>query len=216
MKNLTGIMPRNIAVYKLALSHVSAVRHSAANKLLNNERLEYLGDAVLGSVIAEYLFRKFPFRDEGFLTEMRAKIVSRENLKHIAFKMGLDSLIIKDTQPGSYKSMYGDALEALIGAVYIDKGYQSARKFITGRMVALYLDLNEIENTEKNYKSRLLNWAQRYKHSVIFESMDDPVNSRLIKVILKIDGNEVAAASDFLKKKAEQLAAETYCKVTGI
>lgn len=216
IRNLTGIMPRNIAVYKLALSHISAARQLPNGKILTNERLEYLGDAILGAVIAEHLFRKFPYRDEGFLTEMRSKIVSRENLKTMAIKMGLDKLIIKDTQPGSYKSMYGDAYEALVGAIYMDKGYAVAKKFILERMVNLYLDLNELENTEKNYKSRLLNWAQRHKHSISFESSDDPSNSRLIKVTLLVNDQQVATASDFSKKKAEQLAAEMYCKQAGI
>jgi ribonuclease-3 len=216
IRNLTGIMPRNIALYKLALSHISAARHMPNGKILTNERLEFLGDAILGAVIAEHLFRKFPYRDEGFLTEMRSKIVSRENLKSMAMKMGLDKLIIKDTTPGSYKSMYGDAFEALIGAIYMDKGYAAVKKFILERMVNLHLDLNELEATEKNYKSRLLNWAQRHKHHVVFESSDDPANSRLIKVRLLINDKEVATASDFSKKKAEQLAAEIHCKAAGI
>ncbi len=216
LRNLTGILPRNTAVYKLALSHISAARQLPNGKILTNERLEFLGDAILSAVIAELLFRQFPFRDEGFLTEMRAKIVSRENLKTIALKMGLDKLIIKDTQPGSYKSMYGDAFEALIGAIYIDKGFSVAKKFILERMVNLYVDLNELEKTEKNYKSRLLNWAQRHKYSILFESSDDPHNSKLIKVTLRVNDKEVASASDFSKKKAEQLAAEMYCRQAGI
>lgn len=216
LRNLTGFTVRNLSVYKLALSHRSVAKDSGKGIKLSNERLEYLGDAVLGAIVAEMLFKRFPYRDEGFLTEMRSKIVSRENLKNIAFKIGLDKLVVKDAGPGAFRSMYGDALEALIGAVYIDRGYHAARKFVIERIINIHLDLNAIEAIENNYKSKVLNWAQREKHTAQFEMLEENPHSRLISVRLLIDDKEIATGKDFSKKKAEQIAAEQACNLLGI
>lgn len=216
LRNLLGFYPRNLAVYKLAFSHRSLLKDAPQGPIMSNERLEYLGDAVLGAVIADFLFKRFPYRDEGFLTEMRSRIVSRENLKHLAMKIGIDELLQKDAVPGSYRSMYGDAFEALIGAVYLDKGYAVTRNFILHRIVRHHVDLNEIEQTENNFKSRILNWGQKEKHSVIFEALEDDPKSRLIKVRLVVDDEEISTGTDYVKKKAEQIAAETACKKLGL
>lgn len=212
LRNLLGFYPGNIAVYHLAFAHRSLALETEQGIELSNERLEYLGDAVLGAVIAELLFKKFPYRDEGFLTEMRAKIVSRENLKQIALKIGINDYLRKDTGPGSYRSMYGDAFEALLGAVYLDKGYETTRKFIMERIVSHHVDLHAMELTESNFKSCVLNWGQKEKHSVVFEVLEEDAKSKLIKVRLMIDEKEVATGTDFVKKKAEQIAAEIACK----
>jgi ribonuclease-3 len=180
--------------------------------ILSNERLEYLGDAVLGAVIADLLFKRFPTRDEGFLTEMRSRIVSRENLKQVAIKIGIDELLKRDAVPGTYRSMYGDAFEALIGAIYIDKGYKVTQSFIIDRIVRHHVDLQAIEQTENNFKSVILNWGQKEKHSVVFEVLEEDAKTRLIKVRLLIDDKEVSTGTDFVKKKAEQIAAETACR----
>lgn len=212
LRNLLGFYPSNISLYHLAFSHRSLGRENESGITLSNERLEYLGDAVLGAVVAELLFKKYPYRDEGFLTEMRAKIVSRENLKHVAIKIGINEFLQKDTTPGSYRSMYGDAFEALIGAIYIDKGYYTARRFLVMRIIRHHVDLHAIETTENNFKSRIINWGQKEKRNVVFEVVDEDAKSKLIKVRLLVDDKEVATASDFVKKKAEQIAAETACK----
>lgn len=216
LRNLLGFYPGNIAVYKLAFSHRSLSLETVQGVRLSNERLEYLGDAVLGAIVADLLFKRFPYKDEGFLTEMRSRIVSRENLKNLAVKIGIDELLLKDASPGTYRSMYGDAFEALIGAIYLDKGYKTAQKFILERIIRHHVDLREIEETEKNFKSVILNWGQKEKHSVVFELMEDDLQSRQIKVRLLIDDNEVAIGIDFVKKKAEQIAAEKACKDLGL
>ncbi len=212
LRNLLGFYPGNLSVYKLAFSHRSLALETVHGIRLSNERLEYLGDAVLGAVVADLLFKRFPTRDEGFLTEMRSRIVSRENLKQVAVKIGIDQLLQRDAVPGSYRSMYGDAFEALIGAIYLDKGYKTTHSFIVDRIVKHHVDLQEIEQTENNFKSRILNWGQKEKHSVVFEVLEEDSKSRLIKVRLLIDEQEVATGTDFIKKKAEQIAAEIACK----
>ncbi|MEP7264634.1 MAG: ribonuclease III [Bacteroidota bacterium] len=216
LRNLLGFYPGNLSVYHLAFSHRSLALEVEQGIKLSNERLEYLGDAVLGSVVAEMLFKKFPYKDEGFLTEMRAKIVSRENLKQVAMKIGINEFLKKDAGPGSYRSMYGDAFEALIGAIYVDKGYTRARRFLLDRIIRNHIDLHEMEITENNFKSRILNWGQREKHSVNFEVIEEDNKSKLIKIRLLVDEKEVATGTDFVKKKAEQIAAEMACKSLGI
>lgn len=216
LRNLLGFYPGNISLYHLAFSHRSLARENEAGIELSNERLEYLGDAVLGAVIAELLFKKYPYRDEGFLTEMRAKIVSRDHLKQLAFKIGISEFLQKDTTPGTYRSMYGDAFEALIGAIYLDKGYTTAHRFILQRIIANHVDLHAIETTESNFKSRIINWGQKEKRSVVFETVEDDVKDKLIKVRLLVDGIELATGTDFVKKKAEQIAAESALKQLGI
>jgi ribonuclease-3 len=216
IRNLIGFYPGNLAVYKLAFSHRSLALETHHGIRLSNERLEFLGDAVLGAVIADLLFKRFPYRDEGFLTEMRAKIVSRENLKQIAIKIGINELLQTDTTPGTYRSMYGDAFEALIGAIYLDKGYDKTRRYILERIVRHHIDLHEMELTENNWKSRILNWGQKEKHSVVFEVVEEDTRSRLISVRLMVDDKEISSGKDFVKKKAEQIAAEIACKQLGL
>ncbi len=216
LRNLLGFYPNNISVYQLAFSHRSILRETDNGVPLSNERLEYLGDAVLGAVVADMLFKKFPYRDEGFLTEMRSRIVSRENLKNLAVKIGVDELLQKEATPGTYRSMYGDAFEALIGAIYLDKGYAKTQKFILERIIRIHVDLHEIEQTEKNFKSLILNWGQREKHSIVFETVEEEQKDRLIKVRLLVDDKEVAVGVDFVKKKAEQIAAQAACTTLGL
>ena len=216
LRNLLGFYPNNISVYQLAFSHRSISRETDNGVPLSNERLEYLGDAVLGAVVADMLFKKFPYRDEGFLTEMRSRIVSRENLKNLAVKIGVDELLQKEATPGTYRSMYGDAFEALIGAIYLDKGYAKTQKFILERIIRIHVDLHEIEQTEKNFKSLILNWGQREKHSIVFETVEEEQKDRLIKVRLLVDDKEVAVGVDFVKKKAEQIAAQAACTTLGL
>jgi ribonuclease-3 len=216
LRNLLGFYPGNISVYQLAFSHRSISRETDNGVPLSNERLEYLGDAVLGAVVADMLFKKFPYRDEGFLTEMRSRIVSRENLKNLAVKIGIDELLQKEAAIGTYRSMYGDAFEALIGAIYLDKGYVKTQKFILDRIIRIHVDLHEIEQTEKNFKSLILNWGQREKHSIVFETVEEEQKDRLIKVRLLVDDKEVAVGVDFVKKKAEQIAAQAACTTLGL
>lgn len=216
IKNITGFYPGNVSLYRLAFSHRSTAIENEVGAVLSNERLEYLGDAVLGAVVADLLFKKFPFRDEGFLTEMRSKIVSRENLKNLAMKMGINQLVKINAEPGAYRSMYGDALEAFIGAVYLDKGYTHTQIFILQRIIKNHVDLDHMEKTDVNFKSKIINWAQKERKNLVFETLEESTDSKLIKVRLVVDNKEIATGEDFSKKRAEQMAAEKACTTLGI
>ena len=215
VNNLLGFYPRNIFLYKVALSHKSAPQVWLKGQQINNERLEYLGDAVLSSIVADYLYKKFPYQHEGFLTEMRARIVSRSRFNKLALKMGLNKLIFQGN--GSFtssKSIFGDTFEALIGAIYLDKGYNFTRKIVVRRIIDMHLDVDEIERTDTNFKSRILEYAQREKRQlefkVIQELGDGHRKQYLVELIL--DNEPVSRGQDFSIKAAEQIAAEKACE----
>lgn len=215
LRNLLGFTPGNLSVYHLAFRHRSTASEHPSGIKLSNERLEYLGDAVLGAVIAELLFKKFPFREEGFLTEMRSRIVNRENLNRLALKLGINKFMETSIDPSAKnRSAYGDAFEALIGAVYIDKGYNTTRRLILLRIVRHHVDLDDLELSDTNYKSRLINWAQRERKNIEFELLEEVENGgkRLLRVRLLVDGTEISRGEDYSKKRAEQIAAEKAIK----
>jgi len=180
------------------------------NTKTSNERLEFLGDALLNTIVAEHLFRRFPYKDEGFLTKMRSKVVSRNHLNSIAVKMGLQGMLNKDSGGYSGSSIYGNALEALIGAVYLDTSYLKTKNFILNRIFVLYVDLDELENTETDFKSKLIEWAQKEKRSVEFRVMEEAryAEDKTYLIGLFIDQVIKAEASHYSKKRAEQMAAE--------
>lgn len=211
MHNLTGYYPRNLRLYKLAFAHKSLLREQNQGKYMSNERLEYLGDAVLGAIVADLLFKKFPYRDEGFLTEMRSRIVSRESLKQVALKMGLNAWVT-NYENSSSRSMYGDALEALIGAVYLDCGYKAAHQFVLQRIIQIHMDLDDKENNDTNFKSRLINHAQKEKQELLFDMINNDQAGRQFTISIKYNGAEIARATDYSKKRAEQQAAAIACK----
>ncbi len=210
--NIFGFYPKNIELYKLAFTHKSMSSKTMSGYTISNERLEYLGDAVLSSVVAQFLFKKFPTKQEGFLTEMRSKIVSRSSLNKLSTKFGLDSLVhyAKTNEHCKYKSLGGNAFEAFTGALFLDFGYEFAYKIIVNRIIKVHIDLEELEKNEKNFKSRLLEWAQKEKHQVSFKQVASKGNGyeRLYVIQVDIDGKEYAQASDHSIKGAEQLAAE--------
>lgn len=184
----------------------------------NNERLEYLGDAVLGTIVAEYLFNKYPNYDEGFLTKMRSKIVKRNSLNKIGDKMGLDVILQEYNNTRLSRSMLGNAVEALVGAIYLECGYDKTRRYIIRKLLRKYLDIHELETYDDNYKSQLLEWSQKngkvVSYKVIakykFEKRDR------FKVAVLLDGNKIATADDFNKKSAEQMASEKALISIGI
>ena len=215
IKNLLGFYPRNIHLYKVALSHKSAPQVWLKGQQVNNERLEYLGDAVLSSIVADYLYKKFPYQHEGFLTEMRSRIVSRSRFNKLSLKMGLNKLIFQGN--GSYsssKSIYGDTFEALIGAIYLDRGYNFARKVVIKRIIDVHLDMDEIEKTDTNFKSRILEYAQREKRPLEFKVVQElgEGHRKQYLVELYLDGKPVSRGQDFSIKAAEQVAAERACE----
>ena len=211
LKNIFGFYPGNIFLYQLAFRHKSVADEVQPGVKNSNERLEYLGDAILDAVVADYLFKIYPYKDEGFLTKMRSKMVSRKQLNSLSTKLGITKLIqaTKDvrSQP---KSLRGDAFEAFIGALYIDKGYDFTKKIIIERIIKLHLDIDELQHTETNFKSRLIEWAQKEKHTVEFKSSKSTTggNKLLHTVELFIDDEMVATAQDRAIKAAEQRAAE--------
>ena len=176
---------------------------------ISNERLEFLGDAILSAVVADHLFKIFPYKDEGFLTEMRSRIVSRAQLNKLSQKMGIDSLITVNHDNNVYRSIKGDAFEALIGAMYLDKGYNFTRQIIIEKIIGQHFDLQELENNNTNYKSRIIEWAQREKHSVEFVTLNEVghgYNKQYVVDVL-IDKLSMGKGRDYSIKGAEQDAA---------
>ena len=168
IKNIFGFYPENIFLYKLAFRHKSQSEVLLNGMRVSNERLEFLGDTVLSTVVADHLFRMFPFKDEGFLTEMRSKIVSRAQLNKLSLRLGIDQLIIHTQEKNNvYRSIKGDAFEAIIGAIYLDKGFEFTRKVLINRVIKNNFDLNELIATDVNFKSKLIEWAQKEKRTQI-------------------------------------------------
>ncbi|MBI1223177.1 MAG: ribonuclease III [Bacteroidetes bacterium] len=219
LKHLLGFTPGNYALYEQAFRHNSYVNQHLAEEegVLSNERLEYLGDAVLDCVVAEILFLTYPNRGEGFLTETRAKIVSRAMLGELAVKMGIDEMIQYGKGLGNnrqvMRSLSGNALEALLGAIYLDKGYRFTRKYILKKVLKNYLDIDELANVELNFKSRLIEWSQKMKKEVAFEMVEEKQKGRARTYVMsvKVDGEELGRGEEFSKKKAEQEAARKAC-----
>ena len=208
LKQLTGFTPSNLHLYNTALRHSSI----SENEYDSNERLEFLGDAILGAVIASYLYKKFPYKNEGYLTDIRSKMVSRSQLNTIANKMGIEQLINFNGSDSllNKKSLAGNALESVVGAVFIDKGFQSAQQFILKKIVTPYLDIDEIEISEFNYKSKLLEWSQKSGRSLTFTLKHHTRSHHhsLYKIAAMIDGKEYGIGEDTNKKKAEKQAAK--------
>lgn len=211
-RNVLGFTPKRTELYHIALTHSSSSSVEHGHRI-NNERLEYLGDAVLGAIVAEYLYRKYPMKGEGFLTEMRSKIVSRKSLGNLARKMGLPELVEHQRgQEGAFKSMGGDAFEALIGAVYLEKGFRFTRRFIIDKLLCTYLDIDQIAQTDWNFKGKLIDWGQKNRQKVSFEVVRTLVRDhdghREYECRVNIDGKPQQSAIGYTIKSAEQLAAE--------
>jgi len=218
---LLGFVPGNLSLYRLAFRHKSVAQNVKKGVKNSNERLEFLGDAVLGSVVAEVLFKLYPFEDEGFLTELRSKIVNRGNLNQLARKLGFEQLIqydnrmVNSTRQGS---LLGDAFEALIGAIYLDKGYDFTRSFLVNHIIKSHIDIHKLEQTETNFKSKLIEWCQRHGKDITFELIEnqDGESNKLFTVQASVDGEIMGQGKEFNKKNAEKLAAEKACEALSI
>ncbi len=205
-----GFYPINISLYQLAFTHKSASENSVGSYKLSNERLEYLGDAVLSTVVADYLFRLFPTKSEGFLTEMRSRIVSRASLNKLSQKLGFEQVIhYSHDAHSNFKSMGGNAFEAFVGALYLDRGYNFTKYILINRIIKVHIDLEQVEQTDVNFKSKLLEWSQKERHQVAFNNNNEK-NSRekLYHITVTIDGEAYGKGADYSIKGAEQLAAE--------
>lgn len=211
LKNILGCKPKNISVYRLALIHKSFIHKDGKGNKMNNERLEYLGDTVLSTIVGDYLFKKYPYQGEGFLTEMRSKIVSRASLNKLAHKIGLSNHIKYSKDNFSqFLSMDGDAFEAIVGAMYLDKGYDFTYKVIAKKIFSIYLDIDTLEKTDWNYKSKIIDWGQKTKQKISFQVVEtiETYSRKQYKVQVFIDEVGSETAIDFSIKAAEQLAAE--------
>jgi ribonuclease III len=217
LQTLLGYTPVNLHVFKLAFSHKSTNTEKSQSQQ-NNERLEYLGDAVLGAIVAEYLFKKYPLGDEGFLTKMRSKIVKRKELNRIGKDMRLDDMLNDYNTTRLSNSMLGNALEALVGAVYLDGGYEHTRKFVIQRILRREVNIQDLETRDDNYKSQLLEWCQKNGKTVSYKLMARYKYEKRdrFKVAVMINNNKVAIGDDFNKKSAEQMASERALIQLGI
>lgn len=211
LKQILGFSPKNIELYKLAMVHRSASYVLPKGKRVDNERLEYLGDAVLDAIVADYLFERYPNQKEGFLTKMRAKIVSRTSLNQLAVSMGLESLVqINNGSSITQKNIYGNALEALIGAIFLDKGYQFTSIVVINNILDEHINLDELQTLETDYKSKLIELSQKHKISISFNTHEDtPMVAsppRFVSTLI-FDGSPISEGTGNSKKEAEQNAA---------
>jgi len=217
LKNLLGFYPTNLNLYDLAFIHKSASSIDSQGNLVNNERLEFLGDAILGAIIADFLYNRFPQEDEGFLTKTRSKLVNRSFLTELTFNMGLNVFIDSNTTKNIDKShIYGDALEALIGAIYLDTDYQTTKYFVTKKILSKFVNLNEIEQEDSNFKSRLIEWSQKNKKEIVFNTTEEIANDKnkspKFIAVVEIDDKQIGKGEGTSKKEAQQNAAKKALK----
>lgn len=211
LKKLLNFSPRNINRYKKAFTHRSVQMQDDYGNPINYERLEFLGDSILGSVISSYLYKKVPSGTEGYLTQMRSKIVSREHLNELGKDLNLIRFVnsnVDDTNIG--ENIHGNIFEALIGAIYLDKGYNFCKKFINENVIVPYVDIEKLEGKITSYKGLIIEWCQKQKKKYKFDTYEDTGNEPIkhFSVKLSIDGEQVAKGRATSKKKAEEQASK--------
>jgi len=211
LKKILGFKPGNLELYEIAFIHRSATFVLPDGKKVNNERLEYLGDAVLDAILSDYLFEKFPEANEGFLTKIRSRIVNRDVLNQLALSMGFNKILVSRINSSHLtKNLYGDAFEALIGAVFLDKGFKKTKNVFIKNVLNKYLDLDLIVKTDTDYKSLVFEWVQKNKSNLIFtysEEYDFNLKKSVFSTVLSIDKEEFGVGHGSSKKEAEQEAA---------
>lgn len=216
LKQLLGYRTRNILLFQTALNHRSVKDLPTEN----NERLEFLGDAVIGTVVADYLFKKYPYKGEGFLTEMRSKMVNRAQLNNIAIQMGLRKMTRFNKMDGGLRTsqIFGNTLEALVGAIYLDKKYDFTKKWIVERMIQPYLFMDDLEQIDINIKNKIIGWALKQGKQIDFVLAGEQLEGRrrLFTIDVVLDGAVIATQKGFTKKDASQLAAQKAIEVLGI
>ncbi|HEU0109875.1 MAG TPA: ribonuclease III [Flavisolibacter sp.] len=216
LKGVLGYSPGNISLYKTSLTHRS-VKDTIDE---NNERLEYLGDAILSALVADYLFKRYPYKEEGFLTEMRSKMVNRQQLNDIAVKMGLKKITVYNKSDTSLKTsqIFGNTLEALVGAIYLDKGYKKTSKWVTERIIIPHMFVEDLEVLEINHKNKLYGWANKNGKQLEFETLNEQLENgrRLFTIGAVINGKVIAQGKAFNKKDASQIAAQLAVEKLGI
>lgn len=214
IREITGYLPHHIKLYEQALMHRSAHHRTNDKGVWHNERLEFLGDAILDAAIGDVVYHHFPGKREGFLTNTRSKIVSRETLGKIAQEIGLDRWIKKgkktDHRHNSY--MNGNAFEALVGALYLDHGYDACKKFLNKHIIGELLNIDKLAYKEVNFKSRMIEWSQKYKRNVVFDTNEqkrDEDGSPVFHTTVFIEGIKGGEGIGYSKKESHQIAAQT-------
>ena len=215
---MLGFYPHDIHIYEQALLHKSSSVKSDQGRLVNNERLEFLGDAILDAVVGDIVYQKFEGKREGFLTNTRSKIVSRESLNHVAEQIGLSKLVKFNTRHSCHNNyMGGNAFEALVGAIYLDRGYAYCKDFMEHRIIGTYIDLNKVSRKEVNFKSKLIEWSQKNKVLLTFELIEqslDEFNSPVFVTEVIVEGIHACKGKGYSKKESQQIAAhETLNKI---
>ena len=216
LRNLLGYRPRNLQLYKTALSHRSVKEGNDQN----NERLEFLGDAVLSAAVADYLFKKYPYKGEGFLTEMRSKMVNRATLNDIALKMGLKKITLYNKGDNGLRisQIFGNTLEALLGAIYLDLGYDKTKKWISRNIIVPHLFMDDLEALEINHKNKLYGWVNKNGKTLSFDTLDERIENgrRLFTVGVVIEGELISEGKAYNKKDAGQIAAQAAVDKLGL
>ncbi len=211
LRKIIGFRTTNLRIYEAAFIHRSASFSLPDGKRINNERLEFLGDAVLDTILSDYLFEKFPEANEGFMTKIRSRIVNREILNQLAISMGIDKILVSNVSSNSStRNLYGDALEALIGALFVDKGFKKTKNLFIKRVFNKYLDLSQIVDTDTDYKSLVFEWIQKHKTNLTFEykeEYDFKLKKSVFSATLLINKEEFGTGQGASKKEAEQEAA---------
>ena len=211
-----GFYPDRIELYKEAMTHRSSSIRSKKGKWINNERLEFLGDAILDAIVADILYKKFENKKEGFLTSTRSRIVQRDTLNKIAVELGLEKIIISSTRNLAHNTnIYGDALEALIGAIYLDQGYRVAKKFVYETLIKEHINIDKVLKSEVDFKSRLIEWGQKNRVDVRFEVTDssyDAQNNPIFISCVKVAEVEIGSGKGYSKKESHQKAAKIAIK----
>ena len=212
LREILGFYPRRIELYKLALMHKSIARRNAKGKPVNNERLEFLGDAVLDAVVGDIVYRHFEGKREGFLTNTRSKLVQRDTLNKLAQEMGINQLILSSGHSNSHNNyMGGNAFEALVGAIYLDRGYDMCMRFMQKRILSQLINIDKVAYKEVNFKSKLIEWSQKNKVKLDFKlvSQSKEAGGRptfIYKAV--IEGVEGGQGKGYSKKESQQLASK--------
>jgi len=219
IQTIAGFKPTNLELYRLATLHSSIAKESGNGFKESNERLEYLGDAILGAAVADFLFKKFPYKNEGFLTEIRSRIVNRESLNLLARKIGIGNIVQFDQKNTQLQQVIlGNTLEAIVGAVYLDKGYIQCKKFVINKLIVPHYNLEELVNNQTNFKSKLIEWSQREGKAVRFEIVSVQKGKLHKEFTAQVFVNDEPFGTGYgnSKKKSEQDAAFKTCEKLGI
>ena len=209
---IIGFYPRNISYYKLALMHKSIMRRNSKGKPVNNERLEFLGDAILDAIVGHIVYDHFPGKREGFLTNTRSKLVQRDTLNKLAQEMGINRLILSNGRSSSHNSyMGGNAFEALVGAIYLDRGYDACMRFMNKRILAQMINIDKVAYKEVNFKSKLIEWSQKNRVRMEFKMLDqkkDKNGSPMFQYMVCLEGVDGCSGTGYSKKESQQLASK--------